>query len=448
MALRMSGHRRRAADGIPDALDLTPLGVTLSGSGTVSSGSSSNTSGSSASPSCSPSSSSLTSAYSALSRTALNRASCLVGAFCAEAATAAASPTAAAATAAAASAAMANGHGHAHACTVGSSGLTHGSRGGVLWGSKEFMFERYPLLLHAARRFGYPLQALRLYDYADGLQDFLATAPGHELASLGPEGLARVLTALASISCWCCRDPHWAAAFERACLCLIAVQFDLGYTHPDRWLGLLRATVQALPYPLPGLAAAMRSLMVRLCDVRRYGSYVWELLPLVDVLERRAASAAGKGTASGGVVGSSMLPAGRQQQQMRAQVCGQGSSAGRTYNRNHSIRSKHTSVRSFGSTAAGGGVAAAAVAAGGSPYRWQRTAGYPAAGSGQSSSGSGSGGVPASARKGTGSQVPCRCLSPPPDLSSHLVSDEEYGRWLEEAGRVIAGSMVGWSEGR
>ncbi|KXZ51863.1 hypothetical protein GPECTOR_11g30 [Gonium pectorale] len=340
-----------------------------------------------------PASAELSPAHLSLVRVALNRAIYLVGSY-------------AAGTTAASS--SSGGSGGSSVASTSGSGSSLASADGAYsgrsrpqrWADRDFLFDRYPRLLRAARSFDYPLQSFRLQEYAEELYDHLATAPGRELVAVGPEGLTRMLGAVASTPC--CQDPQWAAAFERACLTMLDVQFSVGYTHPKRWLGLLDATVAALPFPMPALAAAIKALMVRLCDTRRYASYFWELLPLVGALERRAAA--------GGSCAAS-----RQQSHEGSSSPGQpfwmpgGLGGGRS---GHGGRGSTRRGASSGSSSPGGAAA---------------------------SGGAGPAGTvtPASGH---------RPMVPPPDLSRHLVGEEEYSRWCEELGQRLALSMAALSD--
>ncbi|GLI63866.1 hypothetical protein VaNZ11_006980 [Volvox africanus] len=298
--------------------------------------------------------------------------------------------------------------------------------GPQIWRSREFLFERYPRMLQAARRFGYPLQAFRLEEYADELYKHLATSPGHELVAVGPEGLALVLQAVASSPC--CKDPQWAAAFERACLTLVSVQFSVGYTHPKRWLGLLEATVNALPFPMPALAAGIKALLVRLCDTRRHAMYFWHLLPLVGTLERRAAviPSFSRGHHS---IGTHHSNARATSQQGTVPLwtpvaSGKGapsrSSSGTASPR---LGGPQRRVRS--------GASAERSIAGASPGRRSRWWGVSGA--------SASKDYGSAAASSSGSLRP---LLPPPDISKHHVSEEEYRRWCEDIGQRLALSMA------
>ncbi|KAG2497346.1 hypothetical protein HYH03_004507 [Edaphochlamys debaryana] len=344
----------------------------------------------------------LSPAHTSLVRVALNRAICLLGALPADSAgarTAAAAGKARAASGAAAS-------------TSGASTAVD-----VSWSSRAFMFETYPRLLQAARRFNYPLEAFRMQEYAAELYNHLATAPGHELVAVGPEGLTRVLAAVATTSC--CSDPAWAAAFERACLTLVAVQFSVGYTHPKRWLGLLEAIAASLPFPMPGLVAASKALMVRLCDTRRHAGYFWELLPLMGTLERRAAAASGAGWQPHSGPSASAAQA----ESLWTPVSGasaSGTGAGTVHNTGPSPGAR--------------GWRQPQPAMGGAASMRRPSPGVGRAGPAKGSAaaaGSGSGLLP---------------LVPPPDMKRHLVSEEEYAEWSEELGQKLALSMAAWSD--
>ncbi|GLC61690.1 hypothetical protein PLESTB_001792500 [Pleodorina starrii] len=332
----------------------------------------------------------LTAAHMSLVRVALNRAIYLVGS-----AAPSSDGTRASSSAAASTSGRATADSH-------------------LWSNREFMFERYPRLLHAARRFGHPLQAFRLEEYADELYNHLATSPGHELVAVGPEGLALVLEAVASTPC--CRDPQWAAAFERACLTLVAVQFSVGYTHPKRWLGLLEAIAAALPFPMPDLAAGLKALVVRLCDTRRHAKYFWQVLPLVGALERRAAASAAAG-GGGAAAGAST----------------RGHHFG-AHGHGHQGGWQHGAGAPLWTPVSGGGGGPGALHRGG-PYR-----GAVSAAAGSRNVGGGAAAAAAAGQHG-GSAASGRVV-PPPDISKHHVSDEEYSRWSEDLGQRLALSMA------
>ncbi|GIL46024.1 hypothetical protein Vafri_3121 [Volvox africanus] len=306
------------------------------------------------------------------------------------------------------------------------SGSGRSMSGPQIWRSREFLFERYPRMLQAARCFGYPLQAFRLEEYADELYKHLATSPGHELVAVGPEGLALALQAVASSPC--CKDPQWAAAFERACLTLVSVQFSVGYTHPKRWLGLLEATVNALPFPMPALAAGIKALLVRLCDTRRHAMYFWHLLPLVGTLERRAAVI----TSSRGhhSMGSHHRNGRATPQQVTVPMWTPVASGKGGPLRNSSgtasprLGGPQRRVRSR-SASAGRSVAGASP---GRRSRWGIVSGAGAT-KDHGIAAESSGGSP-------------RPVLPPPDISKHHVSEEEYSRWCEDIGQRLALSMA------
>ncbi|PNH11484.1 hypothetical protein TSOC_001696, partial [Tetrabaena socialis] len=296
--------------------------------------------------------------------------------------------------------------------------------GELSWCSREFLFDCYPRLLQAAKRFGYPLQAFHLSEYAAELYSYLAAAPGHELVAVGPEGLTRILAAVVATPC--CSDPHWAAAFERACLTLLTVQFGVGYTHPKRWVRLVDAVVAQLPFPMPALTAGVKALMVRLCDVHRHSEYFFTLLPLVGTLERRAAGASRHLHHQEGhdAAGSLWTPV----SSSAAAVPSAGPvPATPSISSGHAMR--FPKGRSPGTHR---GAAAAAGARRGSS-------------SGRSSSLGGSRSLTDQDIVGTAPALQggaLRALVPPPDMTRHLVSDLEYSKWCEEVGQRLALSMA------
>ncbi|KAG2437858.1 hypothetical protein HXX76_005476 [Chlamydomonas incerta] len=326
----------------------------------------------------------LSPAHVSMVRVVLNRAICLVG--------------------------TASTEGTAIFPSTPASSSSSGTGAGVpSWRSRDFMFNSYPRLLAAARTFDYPLQAFRLDEYTAELYNHLAAQPGHELVAVGPEGLTRALAAVAGAPC--CRDPQFAAAFERACLNVVSVQFAVGYTHPKRWLGLLKRTAEALPFPMPDLAAAVQAMMVRLCDSRRHTSYFWDMLPLVGALERRAAGAAGRPQAAeAAAVGWTPVA------ELPTSGSGSGSAAGP------------------GSGARYGKGAAAGPGRRGSPgSRHAGTSGRYSSAVSTSSSG---------AVASSSSRSSQRAIIPPPDLTRYLVNEEEFAAWCEELGQRLALHMA------
>ncbi len=244
--------------------------------------------------------------------------------------------------------------------------------------------------------------------------------------AVGPEGLALVLEAVASAPC--CKDPQWAVAFERACLTLLSVQFSVGYTHPKRWLGLLEATVAALPFPMPELAAGIKALMVRLCDTRRHAKYFWQLLPLVGALERRAASGAGGSLAPRGPHAD--LPGYSQYTQYK--------------NRKqrldpHASGSMWTSVpraRPGSSASSGTSRSGAKSAPGTAQHKTPRSSSSAGLVGRNGFAGSQRGLIPAK------QVVGLRPVLPPPDISKHHVSDVEWEDWCQDLGQRLALSMA------
>ncbi|KAG2449810.1 hypothetical protein HYH02_005333 [Chlamydomonas schloesseri] len=327
----------------------------------------------------------LSPAHMSMVRVALNRAICLVG--------------------------SASNEGTAIFPTTPAGSSSSGTGAGVpSWRNRDFMFNSYPRLLAAARTFDYPLQAFRLDEYAAELYNHLAAQPGHELVAVGPEGLTRALAAVAGTPC--CRDPQFAAAFERACLNVVSVQFAVGYTHPKRWLGLLKRTAEELHFPMPDLAASVKAMMVRLCDSRRHTSYFWDMLPLVGALERRAAEAVGKPQAADApAVGWTPV----------ADLPTSGSVRG---------SAAATSARYVtGATAApgrrGSPGSKSSSASGRRPLGTQSTAI--------------SSGTSSTISSNASSQ---RAIIPPPDLSRYLVNEDEFATWCEELGQRLALHMA------
>ncbi|EFJ45134.1 hypothetical protein VOLCADRAFT_94524 [Volvox carteri f. nagariensis] len=310
-----------------------------------------------------------------------------------------------------------------------------------IWRSREFLYERYPRLLQAARRFGYPLQAFRLQEYVDELYNHLAASPGHELVAVGPEGLALALQAV--VSSPCCRDPQWAAAFERACLMLISVQFSVGYTHPKRWLGLLEATVNTLPFPMPALAAGIKALLVRLCDTRRHAKYFWQVLPLIGALERRAAAVAwGQHSHDLHGMGHHQSASDQSAASMWTPVSSMGASGKPSSPASNLAGRLRINGVSVGKTVLGGGPHRR-----GPPGTMAHRGSANALPSGRSSvSSSGSGAASSSqqnaATAGAGNGGNLRPVLPPPDISKHHISEEEYNRWCEDLGQRLALSMA------
>eukprot|EP00198_Chlamydomonas_reinhardtii_P007777 XP_001697114.1 predicted protein [Chlamydomonas reinhardtii] len=323
----------------------------------------------------------LSPAHTSMVRVVLNRAICLVG--------------------------SASNEGTAIFPTTPASSSSGAGAGVPSWRNRDFMFNSYPRLLAAARKFDYPLQAFRLDEYAAELYNHLAAQPGHELVAVGPEGLMRALAAVAGTPC--CRDPQFAAAFERACLNVVSVQFAVGYTHPKRWLGLLKRTAEALAFPMPDLAAAVKAMMVRLCDSRRHTSYFWDMLPLVGALERRAAEAVGKPQAAEApAVGWTPVA------ELPASGLGQGSSAAAGSGARYAKGVTAVPGRrgSPGSRLVGGRHTVNTVS------------------------------KSAASSIGATSSTSQRAIIPPPDLTRYLVSEEEFAAWCEELGQRLALHMA------
>lgn len=248
------------------------------------------------------------------------------------------------------------------------------------------------------------------------------------------------------------------------------MQFSVGYTHPKRWLGLLRALVHALPFPMPSLAAGVKAMCVRLCDTARHAEYFYSLLPLMGTLERRASA---MGSTAGGTTGWEAHQAAQEQLhlQQHHRHLRHGNSHGggsalqdeeehlqeltNRFKMSHggmkrtssggaaggsSTTGSHASTTSSSSGSSGthpkskspgpGGFMGHAPSSG--PRSWRKDGVYSSSASNARSSTAGgaaaSGGLPA--------------LPPPPDISRYLVSEEEFARWEYELGRRLALSMA------
>ncbi len=237
------------------------------------------------------------------------------------------------------------------------------------------------------------------------------------------------------------------------------MQFSVGYTHPKRWLGLLRALVHALPFPMPSLAAGVKAMCVRLCDTARHAEYFYSLLPLMGTLERRASAVGNAGWEAHHAAQEQLHLQQHHRHLRHGNTQGSGSmpqddedhlqQLTNKFKMSHGGTKRPSTGGSAGGSATSGSQASTSSSTnptskppgpGGymghsqssAPGSWRKDGVYSSSASNAKGSTAGgaaaSGGLPA--------------LPPPPDISRYLVSEEEFARWEFDLGRRLALSMA------